>query len=295
MWSYSAFGLGIRSEVPLPELTEADSADDIVIRYGHVERPPDYDPSDDDYSVLAGDTVAFHIPQGGFRIRAASELTVDPSTASSPSAVRLAILGRALGAMLQWRGLFVLHASAVARDGRVIAFVGESGSGKSTTAATFMSNGYDLVADDLVAIDTSGSGLAVRPGYGQLKLWPDAAEAHGIEHGSLARVHERHEKRIVPLAAERMAAAAMALDSIYVLATGTPTRCEVLTPQKALVELLRHAYAPRIMRSLGRQGDHLSQSTRVAAGISTASLIIDRNSRKLFDVFDVVAAHRSKV
>ncbi|MBC8144723.1 MAG: hypothetical protein H7X80_04000 [bacterium] len=290
MLSYSAFGLGIRSEIPLPELIEVEGDEDILIRYGRVERPMGLDPDDDDYFRLADDTVSFHTPHGGFRIASGRELTVDPSHDSSPASVRLTILGRALGAMLQWRGQFVLHASAVARNGRAIAFAGESGAGKSTTAATFLRNGYSLVADDIVAIDTTSPGFQIFPGLSHMKLWPDSAAAHGHDHEALDRIHEAHDKRYVPLSTDQIVGGPVPLDAIYMLASGTETHVVPLNAQDALVCLLRNAYAPRIMRVLGRQGEHLEQSARIAAVQKTAMLVIDRNSCKHSEVLRVIGA-----
>src|SRR5688500_12575390 len=131
---YVAYGFGIDSEFELPELAGADASPDILITRGRIERPADADGSDG-YVRIDDETVVFETPHARFRIRSGRELTVDPAPGIPPASLRLAILGRAIGAMLQWQGLFVLHASAVARAGRAIAFAGDSGSGKSTTAA----------------------------------------------------------------------------------------------------------------------------------------------------------------
>ena len=49
--------------------------------------------------------------------------------------------------------LFVMHAGAVARDGRCVAFAGVSGRGKSTLTTYLASHGYDFLADDMLPID----------------------------------------------------------------------------------------------------------------------------------------------
>jgi len=40
MYSYIAYGLGIRSALPLPELTVGEAAQDVVLRLGKVDRLP---------------------------------------------------------------------------------------------------------------------------------------------------------------------------------------------------------------------------------------------------------------
>lgn len=60
----------------------------------------------------------------------------------------------------------VLHASAVALDGRALLIIGASGTGKSTLAIRLMALGATLVADDRVivrALSDRGVGLSCPP------------------------------------------------------------------------------------------------------------------------------------
>lgn len=291
MPSYAAYGLGIESEISLPELLESDAPADVLIRKGHVARVPMRPNETDDYVRLSNDSVSFETPHGRFLMTAARELTVDPSPGIDPSTLRLVVLGRALGALLQWQGRFVLHASAVARDGRVRIFAGESGAGKSTTAAAHMALGYELVADDLVAIDLAADAPRVLPAHPQMKLWPDAARALGIAVDDLDRVHRDHDKRIIPLDATRLVRASLPIESIAILARGAPSRVERLAPQDALVELLRHAYAPRIMRALGREPELFAQCSRLARSLDVRRAIIDRNPGTGPDISALLELH----
>ena len=54
---------------------------------------------------------------------------------------------------LGWRRHMLLHASAVARDGRAVIMSGESGSGKSTLAALLGEGGWRLMGDEFTLID----------------------------------------------------------------------------------------------------------------------------------------------
>jgi hypothetical protein len=84
--------------------------------------------------------------------------------------------------LLAASGIFALHASAVAVDGRLVALPGSSGTGKSTLAAA---PGWQRVADDTLPLAWTAGGVQALPRYPQLKLgglleglppsWPLAA------------------------------------------------------------------------------------------------------------------------
>lgn len=70
-------------------------------------------------------------------------------------------MGMNLQVALGWRRHMLLHASAVARNGRAVIMSGESGSGKSTLAALLGEGGWRLMGDEFTLIDpTSGGALA---------------------------------------------------------------------------------------------------------------------------------------
>ena len=99
------------------------------------------------------------------------------------------------------RDALVLHAGAVSRNGRVIAFPAAGGSGKSTLVAGLLSRGFDYLSDEGAVI---GPDLAVTPypraiglGDGSLAALPEAADA--VSAGRAARVDKWH----VPPAALR--------------------------------------------------------------------------------------------
>lgn len=70
-------------------------------------------------------------------------------------------MGMNLQVALGWRRHMLLHASAVARDGRAAILSGESGSGKSTLAALLGEGDWRLMGDEFTLIDpASGDALA---------------------------------------------------------------------------------------------------------------------------------------
>jgi hypothetical protein len=73
-----------------------------------------------------------------------------------------------------------LHGSAVARTGVAIACVGDSGAGKSTAAAELCKAGdFELLADDVVALESSEKGWRVLPTEGAHWLFVDDSAVKG--------------------------------------------------------------------------------------------------------------------
>jgi hypothetical protein len=65
-------------------------------------------------------------------------------------------------ALLQ--GLEIFHASAVALDGEAVAFLGPSQAGKTSIALELCRLGAGFLADDVLALETSGESLLAYPG-----------------------------------------------------------------------------------------------------------------------------------
>jgi len=88
---------------------------------------------------------------------------VVPDALPLPLAMGLlaAEMGMNLQVALGWRRHMLLHASAVARDGRAVIMSGESGSGKSTLAALLGEGDWRLMGDEFTLIEpASGDALA---------------------------------------------------------------------------------------------------------------------------------------
>src|SRR5439155_13534776 len=151
-------------------------------------------------------------------------------------AVRLFLLGPALGVLLHQRGLLVLHASTVTVDGGAVAFLGRSGWGKSTVAAAFHARGCGIVGDDVTAVQVEGGIPTVIPSFPQLKLWPEVAVFLGDDVERLSRLRPLLEKRARRVT-DGLSPNFLPIRHIYVLAEGVCHEIEPLRPREALVEL----------------------------------------------------------
>jgi hypothetical protein len=236
MHHYVAYGLKVRSAVPLPELTlvpaagGAEAGDVVVVRLGPVSRmPTTLDAAG--FGFWSDGDEACHVLDkvGAFLVRGGREIVVDAAPGVEDRVLRLSILGPALALLLHQRGLLVLHASVVARGSEALAVLGKNGWGKSTIAAALHAKGYDLVADDVAAIDIDRHGPRVLAGFPQVKLWPEAATLLGDRPETLPLLHPSFDKRGWR-AARGFSLEPRRLEHVYVIAPGPTPAIEPLGP-----------------------------------------------------------------
>lgn len=90
-----------------------------------------------------------------------------------------------LAAALQ--GLTVLHASAVAVNGRAVAFAASSGTGKTSLAAHLVAGGAVPITDDVLALELGGGGVT--------RAYP-GPRLFGIAPAEVAAVDASHQARL---------------------------------------------------------------------------------------------------
>lgn len=291
MFNYIAYGLGIRSFLPLPELSVDDAHPDVIVRLGDAGfSPPEHSENVHYFSPTAEETQLFYRDAGSISVRNGREIVVDPIPRVEERLLRLFILGPALGVLLQQRGRLVLHASAVAVAGKAVLFLGRSGWGKSTTAAALYSRGHDMVADDVTAIQVDkDTGIPiVVSGFPQLKLWPEAAASSlGDVPETLPRVDSRVDKRARRVA-QGFTQASMPVGRIYVLDEGERHEVELIEPQDALIELISHSYCIGLLGGASASSLHFLQCSSIVNNVTISRLKRHRSLSALSDLAQLV-------
>lgn len=102
------------------------------------------------------------------------------------------LLAQALPIAATLQGLEVLHASAVAIDGRGIGIVAQSGMGKTTLALELVKRGAGFLADDVLAVEADAGALIAHPGVGVVNVDADQVRRGLPAHGKVARTVKRH-------------------------------------------------------------------------------------------------------
>lgn len=174
--------------------------------------------------------------------------------------IEIHLLGTLMTFWMERRGLPMLHASAVELDGSAVAFLASNEGGKSGLAAGFMQEGHALLTDDILPLELTAEGIVGRPGYPSMRFWPDLAGhfVGGMDH--LPLVHPQLDKRRVPVGPPgglgRFRERPLPVARLYLpeRRLSGPIAIAPVRPQQALVELIRHSFAPRMVQALGWQG-----------------------------------------
>jgi hypothetical protein len=264
--TYACYGLVLDSELDLPDLGDpitTAAAPDVVVRFG------DLDPAPRSTDALPyglwreGTRCGVEVPDvGRYEMREGREIVIDPVPGARPRALRLFLLGTAMGAVMMQRDHLVLHGNAFRVADACAVVVGHSGAGKSTLAAELDRRGYDVLSDDVVPVDDAGNAV---PGYPRIKLWDDALERLGVGTEGLERITEDHEKFQVPL--RRAQLGPLPLRWIYVLErhAGEELTLEPVHGALTFSLLHEHTYRNELVHGAEPVALHLKQCARLVS------------------------------
>jgi hypothetical protein len=259
---YWAYQLLVDSELELSELGDALASHEpaaVSVRLGDVGHGADggrwqVGP----FAWCALDELWLEVPRiGRFLVQHGSRIVVQMQPGIDPDSVRLFLLGPVFAALLTQRRLLVLQGSAIGIGDHGLACVGSSGIGKSTLAAGFLKRGYGLIADDVLAIDTTGRAL---PGLPRLKLWQDSATRLGVATAPLQRLRPGLNRYHYPVGpqSERQP---IPVRWVYVLERSAVTQVQFTAAQglQRFMPLLHSTYRRPLVDAMGYKAAHLQR------------------------------------
>ncbi len=272
MHLYKAFGIHIKSEIHIPQfvVTEVRKVD-AVIKFGEVRHLVSSEKGTDRPTQISDSELCLYWEQiGWFLVRNGREIIVEPYPGAEERLLRLPLIGTVLAALLQQRGMLVLHASAVAIGNEAVAFLGWKGRGKSTTAAMLYKRGHTMIADDIVAMKNAETGsISIVPGFPNFKLMPETAVSIlGDDPDTLLPVYTGTEKLFRPFS-DNFSQSDLPVRAIYALDDGTNLQAHLLNPQQAITTLIAHTY-------LARYGKQLLQNNQAITNLRQCSNVVNR-------------------
>lgn len=278
---YRAYGLEIFSEIICPELEESEPGrePDVRIRQGAVPEnlgEPKYSgfkcEVNDSSILIRTDRVAKLLISGG------NQVFVEKREGASEYEVRSLLLGWGLGAVLHQRGIFPLHASAVAMDQGCLAFCAPSGGGKSTLAYAFLKRGYQLMDDDTTALKSDLGIPMVLPGYPEIKLWGDVLGNLTDEYLRVRPVLRETTKFALD-ARDHFQRDIKPLIRIYVITRGSSLvpRLTRLKGGAAFHAVSENAYCTRFLKGTAQLAKHFEMLVKLTERVAVFTLEFPAN------------------
>ena len=270
MWRYCISGLDVAADIALPgaqTTMSAARAPEVTMRRACVPESLGVGASRGlDWEMANGDFL-WHVPSvARFLVRQGNEIAFKVEDGVDDDDVAVYLLGSAFGILLHQRGRLVLHASAIAVNGKAVLFCGPAGAGKSTLAAALVKSGHAFLNDDVchIAVDSEGAPTVSSDGR-LLKLWADAVRQLKLEDRRRTPVFKRMDKFYISPPGETMVAA-RPLAAIYVLrGAGTARAIDIenLDLAQAAMLLRCNAYRPPLVAEMGLEASYFGDSIAV--------------------------------
>jgi hypothetical protein len=267
---YVIYGLGIHSEIPLWGRGVAACRRDILVTWEQNADIPQAEVGGEPLREGDRDEIRLVWPSiCDMTIRSGTEIVIRTGANPEPTHLRHLISGIGLGLALYQRGIFTLHAGAVAIAGRAVAIVGPKGAGKSTLVAALSARGHLLLSDDVAALTLPDDAPPmVLVGASNVNLWPDSAVATGHDAGSLTRIWSRSPKLAGSIRPSQPSES-VPLGAIVVLTRNDGSaELEELAPIDSFTQLATHSHAFRWIAHPPNLPHHLMQCRKILEHVS---------------------------
>jgi hypothetical protein len=280
MYEYEFCGWRLASTFALPELVPwhgEQRLPDIIVRLHESNPPQDY-PIEISFVLrcCGRDRLCLTVPDiAQYHVSGGREISIFSMPEVDPADIRAILFNAGLALIAHQRGLLPLHATAVRRGGRTVAFVGHAAVGKSTLAAMLVQRGYELLSDDVTILDPMSPTPIVLPTIRRVKLWRDTLDALGIPIDGLAKNRRTQEKYIYCPAGPCVDSGVSAkLERLYVLNKGRAPMRAVASPKErlSLTALLNFMALPAVGAALGTAAAMVAMGINMLNGVQIYEL-----------------------
>ncbi|MBW4575028.1 MAG: FkbM family methyltransferase [Aphanothece sp. CMT-3BRIN-NPC111] len=199
--------------------------------------------------------------------------------------VEVGFISSAMAFWMEQQDRIALHASAVVVAGKAVGFLANKGTGKTLLAVILMQLGYPLLTDDILPIFKQDQHFLGYPGYPLMRIWLDEA-SYLLGDDELAQnlefVHPSFAKRRLPVGSkgfDYFCETPQPLACLYLPERrdpnqwGTEIVITPVSPQPAIIELIRYSFAASKVKAIGTAAQRLTRLTQIAQEVPIRRLI----------------------
>lgn len=293
MYKYYAFGLNISSDVYFPELLplpleQTVTTYDLTIQSQKIN--PNGLPAAVDqglYFQTAPQQFWMHVPDTAwFEVKDGRTIRYQLAQNGDEQTMRLFLLGSCFGALLHQRKLLVMHGNAIRFGDQCVMFAGPSGNGKSTLAAAFYKRGFEILSDDVCAIDGQHQ---VIPGYPQLKLWQDTIKKLALDLDSMRQIRLQIEKYALKID-NQFCRRPLPLTVTYFLSTHNLDTFdfENLSGMETFLPLRNNTYRIRYLKGMKLDAEHLQRIGSLSRQARVTRITRPNSDFRLDEMLDAI-------
>lgn len=265
---YRAFGLSITSDHLISTLKPvSDSSADVRIERVAPGTILNEDSFPNNFANWRAGPDRFLLEVEGiadFLVENGSSIRLRPRMGAADEVISAFLTGSAFSALLQQRRFLTIHSSAVISDAGAVLFVGRSGVGKSTTLAAMAQRGYEMVTDDVAAIDFDDEGTPrITPSFEGGRVTGAALDWIGHSRDAFTRLTGEIEKYLLPLemtSQSRPAIGLIVVLDVWPESTICPDR---ISTGEAFQLLSQFSFRKRFYDGMGMQGFHFESVSKL--------------------------------
>lgn len=253
MPTYSAYGLVIRSDIPLPALAEVDARGfDIDITAAAIPLNSGGENKFRNWEAEPNRFLSHFFNVGRILVTDGNAIAYDREGGVDDSQIISLLLGTGLAAAMMQRRMLPIHSCAVLTDKGVVMVMGRSGAGKSTMLGGLLELGLPMLADDVTGLDIGADGRPMAiAGFPAMRLWEDSLTKLGQKSDGLPKVRNDLNKYYLPVANFHPDPEPIRCIVHLTASNEAETRIEEIDPARRLEVLSRFIFRKNFIDGLG--------------------------------------------